>query len=66
MPTISIFKKDLESLLGAGPRSKQPVTIEQLEDSLMLVKGELKEHDRGNGRIANRAARQQPSRSLEL
>src|SRR6185436_10746743 len=44
MPTISIFKKDFESLLGSGPRIKRPVSIERLEDWLMLVKGELKEH----------------------
>src|SRR5215217_5455857 len=43
MPTISIFKDDLESLLrdtGHGA----PVSIEQLEEWLMLVKGELKAH----------------------
>ena len=43
MPTISIFKDDLESLLrdtGHGPL----VAIEQLEEWLMLVKGELKAH----------------------
>ena len=42
MPTISIFKKDFESLLGTGPQNKQPVSIERLEDWLMLVKGELR------------------------
>ena len=43
MPTISIFKGDLDSLLrGAHPGS--PVSIEQLEEWLMLVKGELKAH----------------------
>ena len=44
MPTISIFKKDFESLLGSAPQIKRPVSIERLEDWLMLVKGELKEH----------------------
>ncbi|MDF2459633.1 MAG: pheT, partial [Nitrospira sp.] len=44
MPTISIYKGDLESLLGADGRAKRPVTMPQLEEWLMLVKGELKEH----------------------
>ncbi|HSC56726.1 MAG TPA: phenylalanine--tRNA ligase subunit beta [Nitrospira sp.] len=44
MPTISIFKQDLESLLDSGTRVKRPLSIDQLEEWLMLVKGELKEH----------------------
>lgn len=44
MPTISIYKGDLESLLGADGRAKRPVALPQLEEWLMLVKGELKEH----------------------
>lgn len=40
MPTISIFKDDLESLLGGRP--EQEITTERLEEWLMLVKGELK------------------------
>lgn len=44
MPTISIYKGDLESLLGADGRAKRPVAMPQLEEWLMLVKGELKEH----------------------
>jgi phenylalanyl-tRNA synthetase beta chain len=44
MPTISIFKQDFEALLASGKRGARPVTIERLEDWLMLVKGELKEH----------------------
>ena len=40
MPTISIFKDDLESLLEGGPA--QEITTERLEEWLMLVKGELK------------------------
>src|SRR5512144_1462996 len=51
MPTISIFKTDFESLLGGGPRIKRPVSIERLEDWLMLVKGELKEHVEETGEL---------------
>src|SRR6476646_8321624 len=51
MPTISIFKKDFESLLGAGPRNKRPVSIDRLEDWLLLVKGELKEHVAETGEL---------------
>ncbi len=43
MPTISVFREDLDTLL-AGGRPKRQLSIEQLEDRLMLVKGELKEH----------------------
>lgn len=48
MPTISIFKDDLESLVSGG-RTKRQVTIEQLEDWLTLVKGELKGHNPETG-----------------
>lgn len=51
MPTISIFKEDFESLLGAGARVKRPVPIERIEDWLMLVKGELKEHVAETGEL---------------
>ena len=51
MPTISIFKKDFESLLTAGKRGTRPVPIERLEDWLMLVKGELKEHVAETGEL---------------
>jgi len=51
MPTISIFKNDFESLLASGRRSPRPVTIERLEDWLMLVKGELKEHVAETGEL---------------
>jgi phenylalanyl-tRNA synthetase beta chain len=51
MPTITIFKQDLEGLLvGPGERS-QPITIEQLEESLMLVKGELKGQNLDTGEL---------------
>jgi len=51
MPTISIFKDDLESLLALGSRAKQSVSIQQLEDWLMLVKGELKGHNQETGEL---------------
>src|SRR4029078_6221832 len=51
MPTISIFKTDFESLLACAPRIKRPVSIERLEDWLMLVKGELKEHVAETGEL---------------
>ena len=51
MPTISIFKKDFESLLAADSRVRRPVPIERLEDWLMLVKGELKEHVTETGEL---------------
>jgi phenylalanyl-tRNA synthetase beta chain len=50
MPTISIFKHDFESLLGGG-RAARSVSVEQLEDWLMLVKGELKGHNPETGEL---------------
>jgi len=49
MPTISIFKEDLESLLGG--KGKRALTLEQLEEWLMLVKGELKGHSAETGEL---------------
>lgn len=46
MPTISINLKDFSQLLGRGP-----VTTEQVEAWLPLVKGELKDHDDGTGEL---------------
>ena len=51
MPTISIFKDDFESLVALGNRSKRSVVIEQLEEWLMLVKGELKGHNAETGEL---------------
>ena len=51
MPTISIFKHDFETLLRGGERIKRPVPIARLEDWLMLVKGELKEHVAETGEL---------------
>jgi len=49
MPTISIFKADLESLLGN--RAKRTVPLDQLEEWLALVKGELKGHSPETGEL---------------
>lgn len=49
MPTISIFKADLESLLGN--RVKRTVSLDQVEEWLVLVKGELKGHNPETGEL---------------
>lgn len=51
MPTISIFKDDFESLVALGSRGKRSVSLEQLEEWLMLVKGELKGHNIETGEL---------------
>lgn len=50
MPTISIFKKDFEALLGEA-KGREPVSIDQLEEWLALVKGELKGHNADTGEL---------------
>jgi phenylalanyl-tRNA synthetase beta chain len=50
MPTISIFKDDFESLLGSGGGT-HTVSIQELEEWLMLVKGELKGHNAETGEL---------------
>jgi phenylalanyl-tRNA synthetase beta chain len=50
MPTISIFKDDLESLLDSDHK-RRTISIEDLEDWLMLVKGELKAHNQETGEL---------------
>ena len=49
MPTISIFKDDLESLLDS--RRAGAVSIDQIEEWLMLVKGELKGYNAETGEL---------------
>lgn len=49
MPTISIFKSDFEALLSDRKRTSVP--LEQLEEWLMLVKGELKGHNPETGEL---------------
>jgi phenylalanyl-tRNA synthetase beta chain len=51
MPTISIFKHDLESLLSEPGEPPQSMTTEQLEEWLTLVKGELKGQSSETGEL---------------
>jgi phenylalanyl-tRNA synthetase beta chain len=51
MPTITIFKPDLEGLLTGPGEARQLLTMEQLEESLMLVKGELKGQNPDTGEL---------------
>lgn len=51
MPTISIFKDDFESLLTGPTRRAAAVSLEQLEEWLMLVKGELKGYNPETGEL---------------
>ncbi len=50
MPTISIFRHDLETLLAQG-KVREPVSTEQLEQWLPLVKGELKGQNQETGEL---------------
>lgn len=45
MPTISVFHKDFQTLLG------HPASVEEFEKWLPLVKGELKDHNPSNGEL---------------
>jgi phenylalanyl-tRNA synthetase beta chain len=51
MPTITIFKDDLESLLTADRDAHPGISMTQLEERLMLVKGELKGHNPETGEL---------------
>src|SRR5499426_3349037 len=51
MPTITIFKQDLEGLLAAPREAPQRITMEELEELLMLVKGELKGQNPDTGEL---------------
>src|SRR6476620_9870657 len=51
MPTITVFKDDLESLLAQDGDAGRSVSIAQLEEWLMLVKGELKGHSLETGEL---------------
>ncbi|MBI3356120.1 MAG: phenylalanine--tRNA ligase subunit beta [Nitrospirae bacterium] len=51
MPTISIFKDDFEVLLAGSERHASSVSLAQLEEWLMLVKGELKGHNAETGEL---------------
>lgn len=51
MPTITVFKDDLESLLEQKSGLNRGMSIPQLEEWLMLVKGELKGHNADTGEL---------------
>lgn len=50
MPTISIFKSDLESLLGT-PGEPRTISIDELQGRLALVKGEMKDYQADTGEL---------------
>ena len=51
MPTITVQREDLEALIAGPPAVPQRVSIEQLEQWLMLVKGELKGQNPESGEL---------------
>ena len=51
MPTISIFKQELEALLSKPGDARRSITVEELEEWLPLVKGELKGQNPETGEL---------------
>ena len=51
MPTISLLRDDLEALIGGGGGKSDRISLDRLEDWLMLVKGELKGHNPDTGEL---------------
>ncbi|MEW6245771.1 MAG: phenylalanine--tRNA ligase subunit beta [Nitrospirota bacterium] len=51
MPTISIDRQDLEQLIAGPGKTRRPITTEQLEAWLPLVKGELKGQNAETGEL---------------
>jgi phenylalanyl-tRNA synthetase beta chain len=51
MPTITIFREDLEGLLAGPARPAPSVSLDQLDEWLMLVKGELKGQNPETGEL---------------
>jgi phenylalanyl-tRNA synthetase beta chain len=51
MPTITIFKQDLEGLLSSPTKAAPSVSLDQLDEWLMLVKGELKGQNPETGEL---------------
>ena len=51
MPTISLLREDLEALIGGGGGKSDRISLDRLEDWLMLVKGELKGHNPDTGEL---------------
>ena len=51
MPTITVHRQDLETLMTARDSAAEPPTLEMLEGWLALVKGELKGHNPDTGEL---------------
>ena len=51
MPTISVQRDDLEALIAGLDEQPSRISIDQLEQWLMLVKGELKGHNAETGEL---------------
>ncbi len=51
MPTISINRQDLEQLIAGPGKTRRPITTEQMEAWLPLVKGELKGQNAETGEL---------------
>jgi len=51
MPTITIFKQDLERLLAKPGEADRAVKVDQIEEWLLLVKGELKDQNPDTGEL---------------
>ncbi|HNC84321.1 MAG TPA: hypothetical protein PK999_14815, partial [Nitrospira sp.] len=51
MPTISLQRDDLEALIAGHGETASRISIDQLEQWLMLVKGELKGHNIETGEL---------------
>ncbi|MBI4000378.1 MAG: phenylalanine--tRNA ligase subunit beta, partial [Nitrospira defluvii] len=51
MPTISLQRDDLESLIAGLDETPDRIPLDQLEEWLMLVKGELKGHNPETGEL---------------
>jgi phenylalanyl-tRNA synthetase beta chain len=51
MPTISLLRDDLEALIGGPGGKPDRMSLDRLEDWLMLVKGELKGHNPETGEL---------------
>ena len=51
MPTISLQRDDLEALIAGPDAAPSRIPLDQLEQWLMLVKGELKGHNAETGEL---------------
>ena len=51
MPTISLQRDDLEALIAGPDETPSRIPLDQLEQWLMLVKGELKGHNSETGEL---------------